>query len=139
MQILTPPHRPGQVAGSNGQELRITGVVTDGEAEYSFSWRRYLDDNDDHEDVECRRTVADGVWTATVGLTELIPEDVTTNSTDPLASLADWILFAVAANGSSHAVQCEPFLSSRLPIELEQDGHTAALRPHAGTLHVEVR
>ncbi|QNE20288.1 hypothetical protein F1D05_23225 [Kribbella qitaiheensis] len=132
-------HQAKAVAGSNGQELRITGVVTDGEEAYSFCWRRYLDDNDDHEDIECRRTVADGAWTASIGLTELIPADVTVSSTDPLASLADWILFAVAADGSSHAVQCEAFLSSRLPLELEQDGHIAALRPHAGTLHVEVR
>jgi CDP-glycerol glycerophosphotransferase len=128
-----------EVAGSNGPELRITGPAVDHEATYTFCWRRYLDDNDDHEDVECRRSVADGVWTASVGLAELIPADVTTSSADPLASLADWILFAVAPDGSAHAVQCEPFLSSRLPIELEQDGHTAALRPHAGTLHVEVR
>jgi CDP-glycerol glycerophosphotransferase len=127
------------VASSNGQDLRITGLVTDGEATYSYHWRRYLDDNDDHEDVECRRTVEDGVWTASIAMTDLIPADVTNSSADPLASLADWILFAVAPDGSSHAVQCEPFLSSRLPIELEQDGHTAALRPHAGTLHVEVR
>jgi len=135
---LTADHAE-EVAGSNGLELRITGPVTDGEAEYSFSWRRYVDDNDDHVDVDCRRTVTDGVWAASIGLTDLIPADVTTSSTDPLASLADWILFAVAADGSSHAVQCEPFLSSRLPIEIELDGHTAALRPHAGTLHVEVR
>ncbi|WP_112241476.1 glycosyltransferase family 2 protein [Kribbella monticola] len=131
--------RAEEVAGSNGPELRITGAALDGEAAYSFCWRRYLDDNDEHEDIECRRTVADGVWTASVGLTELIPAEVTVSSADPLASLADWILFAIAPDGSSHAVQCEPFLSSRLPIELEQDGHTAALRPHAGTLHVEVR
>jgi CDP-glycerol glycerophosphotransferase len=45
----------------------------------------------------------------------------------------------VAADGSSYAVQCEPFLASRLPLEVEQDGITATLRPHAGTLHVEVR
>jgi CDP-glycerol glycerophosphotransferase len=72
-------------------------------------------------------------------LSELIPADAVANSTDPLASLADWILFAAAGDGVSYAVQCDPFLSSRLPIEVEQDGHTAALRPHAGTLHVEVR
>ena len=126
-----------EVAGSN--ELRITGAVADGEAAYKYSWRRYIDDNDDHVDVECRQSVEDGVWSATVGLAELIPAEVTTNSADPLASLADWILFAVAPDGSAHAVQCEPFLSSMLPVELEAEGHTAALRPHAGTLHVEVR
>ncbi len=62
-----------------------------------------------------------------------------TNSTDPLASLADWILFAVGPDGAAHAVQCDPFLSARLPVEVEPAGHTAALRPHAGTLHLEVR
>jgi CDP-glycerol glycerophosphotransferase len=126
-----------EVAGSN--ELRVAGALADGESAYRFSWRRYIDDNDDHVDVECRQSVEDGVWTATVGLTELVPAEVTTNSADPLASLADWILFAVAPDGAAHAVQCDPFLSSKLPVELETEGHTAALRPHAGTLHVEVR
>jgi CDP-glycerol glycerophosphotransferase len=127
------------VANGNEIELRIAGPVTDGEAAHTFSWRRYLEDSDDHLDAACRRTVVDGMWTAAVELTELIPADAVASSTDPLASLADWILFAVAPDGTSHAVQCESFLAGRLPIEVEQDGHTAALRPHAGTLHVEVR
>ncbi|MDX6252483.1 MAG: CDP-glycerol glycerophosphotransferase [Kribbellaceae bacterium] len=127
------------VANGNEIELRIAGPVTDGEAAHTFSWRRYLEDSDDHLDAACRRTVVDGMWTAAVELTELIPADAVASSTDPLASLADWILFAVAPDGTSHAVQCESFLAGRLPIEAEQDGHTAALRPHAGTLHVEVR
>jgi CDP-glycerol glycerophosphotransferase len=49
------------------------------------------------------------------------------------------VLFAVAADGSAQAVQCEPFLASRLPLVIDQDGHTLGVRPHAGTLHVEVR
>jgi CDP-glycerol glycerophosphotransferase len=129
----------GAVADGNGVDLRVSGPVLDGEDTQAFSWRRYLEDSDDHLDVECRRTVVDGLWTAAVELSELIPADAVASSTDPLASLADWILFAVPADGSSYAVQCDPFLASRLPIEAEQDGHVAALRPHAGTLHVEVR
>ena len=34
----------------------------------------------------------------------------------PLASLADWVLFAVAEDGSAQAVQCEPFLASRSAV-----------------------
>ncbi|TDO35759.1 CDP-glycerol glycerophosphotransferase [Kribbella sp. VKM Ac-2527] len=126
------------VADGNGRELRISGPVMNGD-DYTFAWRRYLDDSDDHLDVECRRTVEDGEWTAAIAVPELIPADVETNSTDPLASLADWILFATGPDGVSHAVQCEPFLSSRLPVDTELHGHSATLRPHAGTLHLEVR
>jgi CDP-glycerol glycerophosphotransferase len=49
------------------------------------------------------------------------------------------VLFAVAADGSAQAVQCEPFLASRLPLVIEQNDHLLGVRPHAGTLHVEVR
>jgi hypothetical protein len=126
------------VAIGNGKELRISGPALGGDG-YEFHWRRYLDDSDDHLDVQCRRTEQDGRWTAAVTLSELIPESAVANATDPLASLADWILFAARPDGSARAVQCEPFLSSRLPIDAGQDGHTAALRPHSGTLHLEVR
>jgi CDP-glycerol glycerophosphotransferase len=125
--------------GENGLQVRIGGPLTDEDAAHAFSWRRFIEDSDDHLDVSCRRTIADGRWTVTVDLAELIPTDPLQKAADPLASLADWILFAAAADGSSYAVQCEPFLSSRLALEVEQDGTTAALRPHAGTLHVEVR
>jgi hypothetical protein len=125
--------------GENGRQVQVGGPLTDEDAVYSFSWRRFIEDSDDHLDVSCRRTIADGRWTVAVDLADLIPTDQLRNSADPLANLADWVLFAVAADGSSYAVQCEPFLASRLPLEAEQDGTTAALRPHAGTLHVEVR
>jgi CDP-glycerol glycerophosphotransferase len=126
------------VAGSNGKELHISGPVLGGDG-YEFHWRRYLDDSDDHLDVQCRRTEQDGRWTAAVPLSELIPEQAVANAADPLASLADWILFAAGPDGSARAVHCEPFLSSRLPIDARLDGHTAVLRPHSGTLHLEVR
>jgi len=90
-----------------------------------FSWRRYLADSDDHVDVACRRTVSDDGWAAVVNLDALSP--------------ADWILFATARDGSSHAVQCEPFLSSRLPLTISRGTQTLAVRPQAGTLHIEVR
>ena len=93
-----------------------------------FSWRRYLAGSDDYVDVACRRTVSDDGWAAVV--------DVDALRTDEL--LADWILFATALDGSSHAVQCEPFLSSRLPLTISRDSHVLALRPLAGTLHVDV-
>ena len=94
-----------------------------------FSWRRYLAGSDDYVDVACRRTVSDDGWAAVV--------DVDALRTDEL--LADWTLFATALDGSSHAVQCEPFLSSRLPLTISRDSHVLAVRPLAGTLHVEVR
>ncbi|TDD27241.1 glycosyltransferase [Kribbella turkmenica] len=138
----TPLRLPAEdaeiVAGSHGKELRISGPALGGDG-CEFHWRRYLDDSDDHLDVQCRRTQQDGRWTAAVTLSELIPENAVASATDPLASLADWILFAAWPDGPARAVQCEPFLSSRLPIDAEQDGHTAALRPHSGTLHLEVR
>ncbi|MEI8407974.1 MULTISPECIES: glycosyltransferase family 2 protein [unclassified Kribbella] len=91
-----------------------------------FGWRRYLADSDDHVDVSCRRTVSDDGWAAVVEV-------------DALTRPADWILFATAPDGSSHAVQCDPFLSSRLPLTISCGAHTLAVRPQAGTLHVEVR
>ena len=105
----------------------------------SFGWRRYLADSDDHLDVACRRTLSGDGWEAAVEVDALIPAVAERVSDDPLASLADWILFATAPGGSSHAVQCEPFLYSRLPLTISRDAHVLAVRPHAGTLHVEVR
>jgi len=99
--------------------------------EVTFSWRRYLADSDDHVDVACRRTVSDDEWAAVVDLDldGLMPDEVP----------ADWILFATAPDGSSHAVQCEPFLSSRLPLTISCGSHVLDVRPLAGTLHVEAR
>jgi CDP-glycerol glycerophosphotransferase len=97
-----------------------------GEAE--FGWRRYLADSDDHVDVPCRRTVSDDGWAAVVDVAALTE-----------AGPSDWILFATAPDGSSHAVQCEPFLSSRLPLTINRGVDVLVVQPHAGTLHVEVR
>lgn len=121
---------------ADGNELRISGPLT--EVTHSFSWRRYLE-SDAHLDVACRSTLSDGLWTAVVELSSLIPSDAVAHAVDPLASLADWILFAVAADGSAQAVQCEPFLAGRLPLVVEHGGHSLGVRPHAGTLHLEVR
>jgi hypothetical protein len=104
-----------------------------------FSWRQYLADSDDHLDVPCRRTRSDDGWSAAAAVESLIPAEAVKVSADPLASLADWILFATRADGTSHAVQCEPFLCSRLPLTVSHGAHVLAVRPHAGTLHVEVR
>jgi hypothetical protein len=104
-----------------------------------FSWRRYLAESDDHLDVPCRRTLSADGWSAAVDVEMLIPTTAVKVSVDPLASLADWILFATSADGVTHAVQCEPFLCSRLPLTISRGTHALAVRPHAGTLHVEVR
>ncbi|MEU4193024.1 glycosyltransferase [Kribbella sp. NPDC026611] len=88
----------------------------------SFAWRRYLEDSDDHVDVECRRTVSDDGWAAVVDIADLGP--------------AEWILFATMPDGTSHAVQCEPFLSSRLPLAVRRGRRTLTVQPLAGTLHV---
>jgi CDP-glycerol glycerophosphotransferase len=100
--------------------------------EVDFSWRRYLADSDDHVDVACRRTVSDDGWAAVVDVDALMSADV---SGDPQG---DWVLFATAPDDSSHAVQCEPFLSSRLPLTISRGTHVLAVRPLAGTLHVEI-
>ena len=57
-----------------------------------------------------------------------------------MASLepAEWILFATLPDGTSHAVQCEPFLASRLPLTVKRHPHTLTIRPLAGTLHLEI-
>jgi CDP-glycerol glycerophosphotransferase len=89
-----------------------------------FSWRRYLPDSDDHVDVECRRTVSDDGWAAVVDLTALDP--------------AEWILFATTREGTTHAVHCDPFLASRLPLTTAQGHKTFALTPQAGTLHLAI-
>ncbi|GAA0571189.1 glycosyltransferase family 2 protein [Kribbella sandramycini] len=109
----------------------------------TFAWRRFLPESDDHIDVPCRRSFSDDGWSAAADLDALtaVGDRVSERrvSVDPLASLADWILFAIAPDGSAHAVQCEPFLCSRLPLVVESSAHTLAVRPHAGTLHAEVR
>ncbi|MEV6266383.1 glycosyltransferase family 2 protein [Kribbella sp. NPDC051936] len=89
-----------------------------------FSWRRYLPDSDDHVDVPCRRTVSDDGWAAVVEMAALDP--------------AEWILFATLPDDTAHAVQCEPFLSSRLPLTVNRAPRTLTVRPLAGTLHLEV-
>jgi CDP-glycerol glycerophosphotransferase len=98
-----------------------------------------LADSDDHLDVACRRTLSADGWSAAAEVDALIPVVAERVSVDPLASLADWILFATKPDGTTHAVQCEPFLCSRLPLTIARDAHALAVRPHAGTLHVEVR
>ncbi|MEU8226319.1 glycosyltransferase family 2 protein [Kribbella sp. NPDC048915] len=50
----------------------------------------------------------------------------------------DWILFATLPNGTSHAVQCDPFLSTKLPLTIHRPHQTLTIRPQAGTLHLEV-
>ncbi|GAA2820547.1 glycosyltransferase family 2 protein [Kribbella solani] len=104
-----------------GNMLVVRGPDWD---EVEFSWRRYLPDSDDHVDVPCRRTVSDDGWVAAVEMAELEP--------------AEWILFATTTEGTAFAVQCEPFLSSRLPLMIPHGGRTLAVRPLAGTLHLEV-
>jgi glycosyltransferase involved in cell wall biosynthesis len=122
-------------------ELVVTGPLLEPDIAQAFTWRRFFDDSDDHLDVPCALSIDDetGQWSAKVALAELIPAGTTRVSIDPLASLADWILFAVAADGSAQAVQSEAFLTCRLPLELEQSGVALTLRPKAGTLHLEVR
>jgi CDP-glycerol glycerophosphotransferase len=121
---------------AEGNELVVRG--SDG-VDVTFGWRRYLTESDDHLDVPCRRTVTADGWAAAADLDLLVPATVVKPSVDPLASLADWILFATRPDGSAHAVQCEPFLCSRLPLTITRGAHALAVRPHAGTLHVEVR
>jgi len=91
-----------------------------------FSWRSYLAGSDDHVDVPCRRTVSDDGWAAVVDMDALAPM---------AGSSDDWILFATTPDGSSHAVQCEPFLSSRLPLTIAD----AVVQPLASTLHLHRR
>lgn len=112
-----------------GNMLVVRGPDCD---EVDFSWRRYLTDSDDHVDVARRRTFSDDGWAA-VAEVDVLMSDV---CGDPQA---DWILFATAPDDSTHAVQCEPFLSSRLPLTISRGPHVLAVRPLAGTLHVEVR
>ncbi|MFF0338623.1 glycosyltransferase family 2 protein [Kribbella sp. NPDC004875] len=124
-------------AVADGNQLVVRGVAG---GDVSFSWRRYLADSDDHLDVECRRTLTAEGWAAAADVDALIPVTAVQVSVDPLAALADWILFATSEDdGTAHAVQCEPFLCSRLPLAIAHGNHALAVRPHAGTLHVEVR
>ncbi|MFG1818663.1 glycosyltransferase family 2 protein [Kribbella sp. NPDC049174] len=132
----SPIRRTATSAVADGNMLVVRG--SDG-GDVDFSWRRYLADSDDHLDVVCRRTLSADGWSAAADVDALIPASAVQASVDPLASLADWILFATTPDGSSHAVQCEPFLCTRLPLTISRGAHALAVRPHAGTLHVEVR
>jgi CDP-glycerol glycerophosphotransferase len=120
------------------ERLVFSGPLWEESAGMSFQWRRYLEDSDDHVDVECRRWISDGWWNAEVNLTDLIPE-FRRVSVDPLASQAEWVLFATAADGSAKAVQSEPAMNGRLPIEITVGAaDTVRISPRAGTLHLEV-
>ncbi|HZX03433.1 hypothetical protein, partial [Kribbella sp.] len=119
----------------DGNQLVVSGAGGDA----TFSWRRYLTDSDDHLDVPCRHAVTADGWSAAADVEALVPVTAVQVSVDPLAALADWILFATSADGTAYAVQCEPFLCSRLPLAITHGSHALAVRPHAGTLHVEVR
>lgn len=120
------------------ERLVFSGPLWEESAGMSFQWRRYLEDSDDHVDVECRRWISDGWWHAEVNLTDLVPE-FRRVSVDPLASQAEWVLFATAADGSAKAVQSEPAMNGRLPIEITVGAaDTVRISPRAGTLHLEV-
>jgi CDP-glycerol glycerophosphotransferase len=151
-RVLTLTRSTGGYVNLHESPIRTTAVaaIADGNhlvvrgsegGERTFSWRRYLADSDDHLDVPCRRTSSVDGWSVTVDVNALIPVTAVQVSVDPLAALADWILFATAPDGTAHAVQCEPFLCSRLPLAITSGTgtHSLAVRPHAGTLHVEVR
>ncbi|GAA2820516.1 glycosyltransferase [Kribbella solani] len=132
----SPIRTTATYASTSDNQLVVRG--TDGR-DVTFSWRRYLAESDDHLDVPCRRTGSADGWSAEVDVDALIPVTAVKQSVDPLAGLADWILFATSPDGEAHAVQCEPFLCSRLPLAITHGAHALAVRPHAGTLHVEVR
>jgi len=133
----SPIRTTATVAVADGNMLVVRGAHW---RDVEFSWRRYLADSDDHLDVACRRTSSSGDgWAAGVEVDTLIPVTAVKTSVDPLASLADWILFATRPDGSSHAVQVEPFVCSSLPLTISRGSRVLAVRPHAGTLHVEVR
>jgi len=119
----SPIRMTATTAVADGNLLVVRGPDW-GEAE--FRWRRYLPDSDDHVEVACRRAVSDDGWAAVVDVDELIDGQ-------------DWILFATVPDGSSHAVQCEPFLSSRLPLAITRDAWTLVVRPNSGTLHADVQ
>ncbi|MGW1347232.1 glycosyltransferase family 2 protein [Kribbella sp. NPDC002412] len=93
----------------------------------TFAWRRYLAGSDDYVEAPCRRTFSDDGWAAVADVAALTAVDD-----------AEWVLFATVPDGSSHAVQCEPFLSSRLPLTVTRGAYELAVRPQAGTLHVQV-
>lgn len=120
----------------SADELVVSGPL---DAPEAFTWRRFLEDSDDHVDIPCRLNAADGRWSAGVDLDDLIPDEAVRSTIDPLANLAEWILFAVMADGNAHAVQSEAFLTSRLPLRIDHSGHELVLGPRAGTLHLEVR
>ncbi|MGZ0149277.1 glycosyltransferase family 2 protein [Kribbella sp. WER1] len=117
----SPIRMTATAAVAAGNKLVVRGPDW---GDVAFSWRRYLPDSDDHVDVECRRTVSDDGWAAVVDMEALEP--------------AEWILFATAPDGTAHAVQCEPFLSSKLPLTVTRGAHTLTVRPLAGTLHLDV-
>jgi hypothetical protein len=121
-----------------GASLVLSGTMWDPDHGRVFTWRRFLEDSDDHVDVACRRVVEGDRWTVSARLADLIPAAPTTSAVDP-AGLAEWILFVENADGTSYAVQSEPFLTSRLPLEFTDGDNTGILRPRAGTLHLEVR
>ena len=118
----SPIRMTATAAVAAGNMLLVRGPDW-GDAE--FSWRRYLAGSDDFVDVACRLTISDDGWAAVVDLDALEP--------------ADWILFATAPDGTSHAVQCEPFLSSRLPLTITHGVDVLVVQPQAGTLHAEVQ
>lgn len=103
-------------------------------------WRRYVEANDAHIDVDCVVTHLDGRWRATIDaatLTSVEPPRLAI--VDPQAATAEWSLYAIPRNGSAYAVQLDPYLTGRLPIEVQAAAGRLSIEPKAGKFHVEVR
>ena len=122
---------------SSGEWVELSGpIVTAGR--HTFAWRWFLADSDDYVDVPCTASYEHGRWSAAIEITALLSAQ--TEDGLKLANPdADWALFAIAEDGTTHAVQTEAFLNSRLPLTVERPAARAWVRPRAGTLHLEVR
>jgi glycosyltransferase involved in cell wall biosynthesis len=129
-------------SGGGGHRLTVHGPWWEAGGGNAFVWRRFLENSDDYVDVACQLTGDDRRWSAAVELADLLPPPqlLVKSSTDPLASLADWTLFAVpAGDESAYAIQTDVFLLDRLPIDLELGERRITLQPRVLTLHLEVR
>jgi hypothetical protein len=125
-------------AEATRQRLLLRGPLWDGTSPRRLVWRSVPEDSEDSLEMPCETSSASRRWSAVVDLDDLMTDRTASRLAHDAQSPTLWTLFAVAADGCSHAVLVDEFLAGRLPIEVSHGRRTAQLVPDGGGLRVAV-